>query len=466
LIKGVTHDNEGRIVQHLSVSTKVAIGLPPTDGKNRPTKLDHFVLLRKKKGPKGIEWELDPELMEHYGTSCKEIPIVLIDDDIENIFPTCYAWWTFTERKCVGDGDSATRRTEKAPNGEPWSPCGKDCPELQDGLCKPSGDLRFVLADFPRLGSVCRIHTTSYRSVRQIHSALQEIQQFTGGRMAGLTAKLVVRPEDMTYFDKKEKKKRTTTIWALSLEVAGEDMKKLISNMTANAKVFIEARKLLGGHVLDVVEDENDLNQEIPPEFSPDERPKREIMKPRRMSETTVEPEPPKQEEPTIQVVGEAEIDAMVKQGLEVGLENKGKVFKFVIDTFKLRSIKGVTSANYIKVMDALREIKPTPEVESSCKQEEPKPAAPSEKPKEKKEPKEGETRQVVGTLEKAELCVNQKDQSKYMELTVANAPGIIISRGPEWMVSLPREVGTRLAVDVRFIGGAWEAEDWWRAPV
>ena len=87
---------------------------------------------------------------------------------------------------------------------------------------KPSGDLRFVLADFPRLGSVCRIHTCSYRSVHQIHSALQEIQTFTGGRLAGITAKLTVRPEEATYFDRKEKRKKTSSIWALSLEVEGD----------------------------------------------------------------------------------------------------------------------------------------------------------------------------------------------------------------------------------------------------
>jgi len=34
-----------------------------------------------------------------------------------------------------------------------------------------------------------------YLSIRQIHSALQEIQTFTGGRLAGITAELTVRPE-------------------------------------------------------------------------------------------------------------------------------------------------------------------------------------------------------------------------------------------------------------------------------
>ena len=174
----------------------------------------------------------------HYGEECRELHIMLIDDDIENVFPSSYAWWTATERKCWGDGTSAIRRTTEKPNGQPWTTCGSGCPELASGQCKPGGDLRFVLADFPRLGSVCRIHTCSYRSIRQIHSALQEIQTFTGGRLAGITAKLTVRPEEDTYFDRKEKRKKSTSFWALSLEVEGDDMRKLIANLTENALLF------------------------------------------------------------------------------------------------------------------------------------------------------------------------------------------------------------------------------------
>src|SRR5208337_606295 len=161
--------------------------------------------------------------------------------------------------------------TAEKPGGQPWTTCGSGCPELTAGQCKPGGDLRFVLADFPRLGSVCRIHTCSYRSIRQIHSALQEIQTFTGGRLAGITAKLTVRPEEATYCDRKEKRKKTSSIWALSLEVEGDDMRKLIANLTENARLFAESRKLLGsgGKFLEVVEDEQEQVPEVAAEFYP-----------------------------------------------------------------------------------------------------------------------------------------------------------------------------------------------------
>ncbi len=271
MIIGVTHDQDGRVVQRLSVSTKVSIGLPPNGERNHPTKLDHFVFLRKRKFANGLGWEVDPELTDHYGADCRDLHIMLIDDDIENVFPSSYAWWTATDRRCWGDGTNARRRTVERPDGQPWTTCGSGCPELVSGQCKPNGDLRFVLADFPRLGSVCRIHTCSYRSIRQIHSALQEIQTFTSGRLAGITAKLTVRPEEATYFDRKEKRKKTSSIWALSLEVEGDDMRKLIANLTGNALLFAESRRLLGsgGKVLEVVEDEQEQAPEVAAEFYP-----------------------------------------------------------------------------------------------------------------------------------------------------------------------------------------------------
>ena len=84
-------------------------------------------------------------------------------------------------------------------------------------------------------------------------------------------AQLTVRPEEATYFDRKEKRKRTASIWALSLEVEGDDMRKLITNLTENARLFAETRKLLGsgGKVLEVVEDEQEQAPELTAEFYP-----------------------------------------------------------------------------------------------------------------------------------------------------------------------------------------------------
>ena len=295
-IVGLTVSENGEAIQRLAVTTKVAIGevRKTQSGGTYPSKLDHFVFLRKNNK---LEWEPDPELARHFGENCREFPMILLDDEIENIFRTEYAWWSKTEKKCWGDGRNATRRTEKHPDGEPWTPCGDGCPELASNVCKPSGDLYFILADFPRLGAVCRLHTTSYRSIRQIHSAIEQIRTVTGGRLAGIRCKLVVRPEKAAYYDEKKKQKVSTTIYALNIELSAQGMQKLISTMTENAKLFEQTKRLLGdGRKVEyVVEPESEIERapDVAQEFYPPEEnvPAPAIQQPSRISASPA-PEP------------------------------------------------------------------------------------------------------------------------------------------------------------------------------
>jgi hypothetical protein len=55
------------------------------------------------------------------------------------------------------------------------------------------------------------------------------------------------------------------------LEVEGDDMRKLTANLTENARLFAETRKILGsgGKVLEVVEDEQEQAPEVSAEFYP-----------------------------------------------------------------------------------------------------------------------------------------------------------------------------------------------------
>lgn len=269
MIIGITNDDDGRVIQRLSVTTKVAIGLPPSGDKNYPQKLDHFVFLRKPSDSlKGTLWEQDPLLAEHYKNNPREVEIILLDDELENVFKTRMAWFTKSQLKCWGDGAEAVRRTEQFPNGQPWTPCGQSCKDLQEGRCKPSGDLRFMLADFPRLGAIARIHTSSYRSIQQIHSSLQQVRIITGGRLAGIRATLAVRPEKTSYDDKGQRK--STTIFALSLEMKADGIHKLMDKMTETARLFEQTRKALGTGRIEVVEeDDEDTVRELQPEFYP-----------------------------------------------------------------------------------------------------------------------------------------------------------------------------------------------------
>ena len=297
-ILGVTHDQAGNPRQSLSVAVKVAIGLGPDPeaGRKAPKKLDHFVFLRKVGAD--LEWRQDKDLTEHYRKQCngnpREISVILLSDEQENVFRTQYAWWTATQRKCwsemveISSGDAgvttpgfiwrmhATRRTEKHPDGELWAPpnpCGPGCPDLERGDCKPSGDLYFVLADFPMLGEVCRLHTSGYGSVRQLSSSIEQVRRLTGGRLTGMRLMLRVRPEKVTYQGKDNKRHRTT-VFVLSLGVSQDDMRKLLAGMTEYAQMFESTRRLLGGQPpieYEVEETEQERAPEIAAEFHPAE---------------------------------------------------------------------------------------------------------------------------------------------------------------------------------------------------
>lgn len=271
MIKGITNTEDGQPIQRLAVSTKVAIGLPPDpkQGRKAPMKLDCFIFLKKSQAAQNA-WEIDPKLTKVYGNKCKEFEIVLLDDDLENVFPTRLAWFTASECKCFGDGETATRRTPEHPEGQPWTPCGKTCPDFERGDCKPSGDLRFMLAAFPQLGAVARIHTSSYRSIMQISSSLQQIQTITGGRLAGIRCKLVVRPEKTSYGGS-DGKRHSTTIYALNLEIQAEGIKQLVERMTDHARLFEQTRKMLGTGRIEVIESDDARAGEIEPEFYPGE---------------------------------------------------------------------------------------------------------------------------------------------------------------------------------------------------
>lgn len=273
-IIGLTVGEHGEVMQRLAVTTKVSIGeIIKQNGKTYPGKLDHFAFLRKSGT---LEWEPDPTLTKHFTENCREFAVIFLDDQIDNVFKTELAWWSAADKKCWGEGNgqTATRKTAEHPEGQDWTPCGDTCPDLKAKRCGPSGDLYFILADFPRLGSVCRLHTKGKRSIQQIYSALEQIRTVNGGRLAGIYCKLVVRPEKSSFIDK-DGKRKSTTIYALNIELSADDMRSLIGKMTENAQLFEQTRKLLGSgrKVEYVVEEETDAERapDITAEFYPTE---------------------------------------------------------------------------------------------------------------------------------------------------------------------------------------------------
>lgn len=252
-ILGLTHDESGVALEKLPVAIKVAIGEAPEPGNpnSHPKRLDHFVFKRKTLRKQDVVWEPAPDITEAHEANPTELGIVLLHDDPEEILRTEYAWWTAAGCKCRGElvqvasGNRvkyemrAIRKTRQHPEGEAWpgqyryaggpkkdqpyESCGDGCPDLERGDCRPSGDLYFMLEKFPKLGAVCRLHTSSYRSVRNLSNGLMQIRRFHCNRLSGVKALLRATPEKIWYNDQSGTR-HSSVVHILSLEISARDL--------------------------------------------------------------------------------------------------------------------------------------------------------------------------------------------------------------------------------------------------
>jgi hypothetical protein len=270
-ILGLTHDENGSALEKLPVTIKVAIGEGPEpgNGNSHPRRLDHFVFKRKALRGQDVVWEPAPDISKAHGEKPTELGIIFLNDDPREVFRTEYALWAPSGCKCRGElvqianGGGiryemrATRRTQKHPEGEEWpgnykyvdgskkgqpvEPCGDGCPDLERGDCKPSGDLYFILEKFPTFGAICRLHTSSYRSIRNLSNGLMQIRRLNGGRLTGIKAILKASPEKISYSDR-DGTRHTSVVYILSLEIGGTDLRTLVANMTEPARLLSEGR--------------------------------------------------------------------------------------------------------------------------------------------------------------------------------------------------------------------------------
>lgn len=300
-ILGLTHDEKGAALEKLPVTIKVAIGEGPELGNanGHPRKLDHFVFKRKKLHEQDVVWEPALDIARAHCEKPTELGIIFLNDDPREVFRTEYALWTSGGCKCHGDlvqiangGDvlfemQATRRTQMHPEGEAWpgnykyvdgpkkgqsvEACGDGCPDLERRDCRPSGDLYFILEKFPTFGAICRLHTSSYRSVRNLSNGLMQIRRLTGGRLTGIKAILKTSPERVSYADR-DGTRHTSVAYILTLEIGATNLRALVANMTEPVRVLGEGRAALdlsrGGQYV-VNETQAERAAEIAAEFYP-----------------------------------------------------------------------------------------------------------------------------------------------------------------------------------------------------
>jgi Recombination directionality factor-like len=300
-ILGLTHDENGGALEKLPVTIKVAIGEGPEPGNasGQPRKLDHFVFKRKTLHGQDVVWEAALDIAQAHGEKPTELGIIFLNDDPREVFRTEYALWIPSGCKCHGElvqianGEGvrfemqATRRTQKHPEGEPWpgnykyvegpnkgetvEPCGGGCPDLKRGDCRPSGDLYFILEKFPIFGAICRLHTSSYRSIRNLSNGLMQIRRLNGGRLTGIKAILKASPERVSYSDR-DGMRHTSVAYILSLEIGATDLRTLVAKMAEPVRLLSEGPSAIDvscGAQYVVRETETERAAEIAGEFYP-----------------------------------------------------------------------------------------------------------------------------------------------------------------------------------------------------
>lgn len=221
-----------------------------------PRKVPYFTFLRM--GADG-NYVHDFDAIAQHGPVPNEIDIVFLDN---NPLDTAFQVWTATELKCEGNGLDARRRNNWAStpeekqlaavaeqNGEKFfnivSGCyTKGCPYPKEGMCKPHARLYFQLVNSPRIGGTCSYDTTSFRSVPQLFSSIEQIKTVTGrgtpeaGRVAGIPLKLVLRPYKATHNNK------SSIQYGVSIEYRASSALELARMLINSADEYHEALQL------------------------------------------------------------------------------------------------------------------------------------------------------------------------------------------------------------------------------
>lgn len=256
-----------------------------------PKKLDHFIVTKTVRGSNG-EFEVDEAIMEQLPKDkdgkCREIPILLDSDIIEEVFPHALACYAGRKLHCKGDGKTATRWEVKRDNSSRIVRTGdaqpRDCPcdylnAKRGYVCRPHGTLWVTIAagEETRIGARHAFRTTSWNSVRWILSGLDSIQRQVG-TLVGLPCKMIVRPHQVNTND------GTKVVQVVHVELRTKDLMALQQHAIRAAQarqrvVSVAARPAVlglpapGEHesALDQAELQQEYHPDVPEELTDDE---------------------------------------------------------------------------------------------------------------------------------------------------------------------------------------------------
>lgn len=168
---------------------KIHLGIKKKNAKGTeyPVQTDYFVVNASDTTP-----ETAANLFkEVYGEQPNELNIMFPLNDREAFFPQAYKRYSGAGLMCKGNGQAAVEMVDGVLTEKECNP--ETCEHFQKDYCKLRGHLQVILPDVPGMG-VWQIDTGSFNSVRNINSSIAFVQALTGGRIAMIPLKLIIRP--------------------------------------------------------------------------------------------------------------------------------------------------------------------------------------------------------------------------------------------------------------------------------
>ncbi|MBC7340921.1 MAG: hypothetical protein H5U02_00445 [Clostridia bacterium] len=197
-IKGISD------VRRLPRLGKIRLGIKQTSkrtGNEYPKAVDFFVC-RADGGP--TSEEMAKAFHAVYGDQPRALDVMFPTNDPEQIFPQYYRrYGSGTGLICKGDGESAMEIDRETGEMREIECVPAECEWAKKQHCRPVGTLRFLLPKVPGIG-VWQIDTSSYHSIVNLNSAIEMVRLLTGGRIAMIPLRLVIRPKEVQVEGKKK----------------------------------------------------------------------------------------------------------------------------------------------------------------------------------------------------------------------------------------------------------------------
>lgn len=157
-----------------------------------PVKYDHFVITNLQRGKDDNfiqDMEIHKMLGDESGEELREIPIMLLYDNVALNFPSRLVCYKGKKLFCSGDGSRAIKENEFIK-----CPCERANPVEYNGNepCKMNGVLTCMIPGVPKIGGVFKFRTTSYNTIQGITSSLSYFYNRTRGTLFNIPFKLVL----------------------------------------------------------------------------------------------------------------------------------------------------------------------------------------------------------------------------------------------------------------------------------